>query len=346
MKILLYSPAFHPGLGGLETVVAILAEELHRAGEEVVVVCAVPFADPEPFPFKVVRQPGAGRLLSLVRWCEVFFQANVSLKGIWPLLLVRRPWVVSHHSWYRQPDGTLSWRDRLKRRLLRHAAASVSVSRAMAEDLEVPSVVIENPYRDDLFCRLPDLPRDRDLLFVGRLVSDKGCDLLLDALGRLRSRGLDPGLAIVGAGPEEGALRRRIDGLGLRRQVELTGPLAGEALVRILNRHRVLVAPSRYNEPFGIVVLEALACGCQVIGSGGGGLVDAIGPGGWTFPNGDSEALAQRIEAVLRGELPAPDPAAVREHLARHSPRRVAGEYRAVLAAALSVDRSPPLAET
>lgn len=332
MRILLYSPAFHPSVGGLEAVVAMLADELHQAGHEVRVVCTVPFAGPEPFRFPVVRRPGARQLLAEVRWCEVFFQANVSLKGLWPLLLVRRPWVVSHHSWYRQPDGTLSWRDRLKRRLLRRAAASIAVSRAMADDLEVPSIVVENPFRDDRFRRRPEIPRERELLFVGRLVSDKGCDLLVRALARLAERGVTPRLTVVGGGPEGEPLRRLVEALGLVGTVEFAGAVTGESLVEALNRHRVLVVPSRYDEPFGIVALEALACGASVVGSAGGGLADAIGPGGWTFPNGDVAALADLLEAVLGGGLEPPDEAQVERHLARHTRAAVAGRYLEILA--------------
>ncbi len=353
MKVLIGSPAFYPRIGGLEEVTALIAGELHAAGDEVVVACAEPHDGPEPYPFLVVREPGPARLLGLVRWADVYFQSNVSLKWLWPLALLRRPWVVSHHSWYRQPDGRLSLRDRLKRGLLRYAAASIAVSRAMAEDLEagggevpVPggaTRVIENPYRDDLFRPLPGIPRERDLAFLGRLVSDKGCDLLLEALGRLRTTGLAPDLTVIGVGPEEPALRRQAAELGLGDRVEFAGRVTGEALVSLLHRHRYLVVPSRYNEPFGIVALEGLACGCRVIGSAGGGLADAVGPGGWTFPNRDVAALAGLLARALRDELPAPDSEAVRAHLARHTRRTVGQAYRTVIATA-TADRSPDAA--
>ena len=60
--------------------------------------------------------------------------------------------------------------------------------------------------------------------------------------------------------------------LGLERQVEFTGVLQGETLVRTLNAHRIMVVPSRTPEPFGVVALEGIACGCVVVGSEGGGL--------------------------------------------------------------------------
>jgi glycogen synthase len=333
MRVLFSSPAFLPHVGGLEIHVATLAAELHRAGHEVAVVTRTAGEGADDLPYTVVRRPTALRLLRCVRWCDVFVQANVSLRGLWPLLLVRRPWVVSHHSWYCRSDGRVAWQDRLKRHLLRHAAASIAVSRAVAADLTTPSIVIANPYRDDLFRPLPGVERRRDLAFVGRLVSDKGADLLFDALALLAGRGLRPGLTIAGDGPERPRLEEQAARLGVAAQVEFRGTVTGEGLVRLLNEHRVLAVPSRYAEPFGIVALEGIACGCVVAGSAGGGLAEAIGPCGRTFPNGDVPALARTLHDLLS------DPAAraeclrhAPEHLARHAGGRVAERYLEVFA--------------
>jgi glycosyltransferase involved in cell wall biosynthesis len=316
-------------VGGLEINTANLAGELARLGQEVTVATLTPAGGPDDLPFRVVRNPSAHALVRLVRWCDVFIQQNISLRGLWPLLLVRRPWVVSHHSWYCRSDGRIAWQDRLKRRLLRHAAASIAVSRAMAEDLETPSVVIPNPYRDHLFRLLPDVERSRDLLFVGRLVSDKGVDTLLDALALLAGRELLPRLTVVGDGPERSALAAQAVRLGLAERVDFAGTQTGEDLVLTLNEHRILVVPSRYNEPFGIVALEGIACGCVVVGSEGGGLKEAIGPCGFTFRNGDAADLAGCLEHVLRnGETAAQEClAGVAEHLARHRTDVVARAY-------------------
>jgi glycogen synthase len=331
MKILLYCPVFLPSLGGLEISVARLAEDLTRAGCEVTVVAKTPAAEPERAPYRVVRDPGPLTLLRLARWCDVFFQANVSLRGLWPLFLVRRPWVVSHHGWYSRPDGSRAPQDRLKRFLLRFAT-SIAVSQAVADDLATPSRVIWNAYRDDLFRRLPEVARDGEICFVGRLVSDKGADVLLDALGRLAARSCRPALTVVGDGPERPALEAQARRLGIASQVRFLGSRRNEEVVRLLNVHRILVVPSRYAEPFGIVALEGIACGCLVVGSAGGGLKEAIGPCGLTFPNGDAAALADVLEQALADTvrfLPAPE--VVAAHLTGRSGQAVAAAYLAVL---------------
>jgi len=327
MRILVYTPAFLPKIGGLELNTAHLAEQIRKAGHEVTVVTTTPGGSPDS-GYRVVRNPSPGELLRWTRWCDVFYQSNVSLRGLWPLLLVRRPWVVSHHSWYCRTDGRIAWPDRLKRWLLRFAASSIAVSQAVADDLEVHSVVIPNPYRDDLFRRLPGIERTEDLVFLGRLVSDKGVDVLLDALARLAGEGLRPRLAIVGDGPEAPRLREQSARLGLGGQVEFLGIRKGEELVEILNRHRILVVPSRYNEPFGIVVLEGIACGCIVVGSQGGGLREAIGPCGDTFRNGDAADLARVLGHRLRHpELDASCHEQAAAHLALHSTARATAAY-------------------
>lgn len=339
MKILHYSPAFPPSVGGLENTVVNVAAGLVALGAEVTVVTTTPSAGPDRYPFRVVRRPGHRELLRLVRAHDLYFQANVSLRGLWPLLIVRRPWVVSHHSWYRRADGRIAWQDRLKRRLLGHAASSIAVSRAMADDLHLTrSIVIANPYDEGIFRPHPDIPRTRDLVAVGRLVSDKGFDLLLEALAILQGQGLSPNLTLIGDGPERRNLAARLTALGLDRQVEMTGALPPERVARRLAEHRFLVAPSRYHEPFGLVALEGIACGCAVIGSAGGGLPEAIGPCGLTFPNGDASALADVLTRVLSG-------AGARErllerseeHLSEHTIGRVARHYLSELERVVAV---------
>jgi glycosyltransferase involved in cell wall biosynthesis len=340
MKILVYCPVFYPSVGGLEINVAQLAAGFHAAGHEVIVVAKTENPDREPFAFRVVRNPSRRELVRLVRWCGVFFQANVSLRGLWPLLLVRRPWVVSHQGWYRRPDGSLAPQDRIKRFLLRWGR-SISNSQAVADDLDTPSLVVHNAYRDDLFRRLPEVPRTGELMFLGRLVSDKGVNVLLDALGLLAGRGLRPKLTIAGDGPERPALEEQARRLGITDQITFLGSRHGEDVVRLLNAHRILVVPSLYDEPFGIVALEGIACGCLVIGSRGGGLKEAIGRCGLTFRNGDAGELAGLLADSLTDPLAdqhrfAPDPGEVAEHLESHGGGAMVRAYLQVFAEALA----------
>jgi glycosyltransferase involved in cell wall biosynthesis len=327
MKIFLTSYLFAPSIGGIETVSMVLAREFIAAGHEVRVATITPDPGGTDYGFEVLRQPSFSQLLPHARWCDIYFQNNISLPLAAPLLLVRRPWVVTHQTWIPLPWGLAGVNHRSKRLLLRFAH-SVSISRAVAESMPTKSVVIPNPYDPKVFYLRDGIARDGDLVALGRLVSDKGFDLLLDALGQLARDGLRPKLAVIGDGPEREPLTRQARELGIDAHVTFLGAMTGPRLAEELHRHRIAVVPSRWKEPFGIVALEVAACGCVVVGSHDGGLADAIGPCGVTFPNGDVPALAQALAGLLK------DPDVLvkyrklaPEHLLLHQPPAVAGLY-------------------
>ncbi len=332
MRILLATHLFFPNIGGLETVARVLADEFTALGHQVVVVTQSPrpggeALDKKEFAYPVVRCPSPVKLMRLVLWSEVYFQNNISLRTLWPLLLANRPWIVSHQTWLTRVDGRTGWEDQAKKFAIRFGSP-IAISRAVADPLPVPATLIGNPYQDALFRELPDVPRTKDLVFLARLVSDKGGDVTLEALARLRDRGRTPRLTIVGDGPERPNLEAMAERLSVAGQVEFLGTQTGETLVRILNEHRIMVVPSRLAEPFGVVALEGVACGCAVVGSARGGLPDAIGPCGLLFPNGDADALADRLERLLDDEtLRVRLREGAPEHLAAHSPRQIAAKY-------------------
>ncbi len=341
LRILFSSHFFHPQIGGLEEVSRILAEEFVRLGHEVKLVTQTPDPARHSYPFEMHRRPGWRRLARLVRWCDVFYQNNVSLRTAWPLLFIRRPWIVTHATWTARANGQWGWQDRLKRFLFRFAT-NVAISETVARQLSVASLIFSNPYRAELFQSNPAIPprRDRELAFLGRLVSDKGVDLLLKALAQLKRQGLTPGLTIIGTGPEEKPLRQQAQRLGLDDQVRFVGEKQDAELFALLNAHQILVVPSRWREPFGVVALEGIACGCVVAGSEGGGLKNTIGPCGVTFPNDDSQALAAALQQLLsQPALLKNCRAQATAHLARFQPAVVAKKYLELFASAVAFSR-------
>lgn len=323
MKILLGSHHFFPSTGGIETASNLLGREFVALGHEVRLITQT--AGNGHFPFPVFRRPSAGQLYRHVQWCDVFLQNNISLRTLWPLLFVRRPLCIAHQTWITNADGTTGWQHRLKRFVLRHAT-SFAISRAIAERLPTPSLEVGNPYDDEVFKNEPSSePRVKELIFVGRLVSDKGANLLLEATSLLEAK---PRLTIAGDGPERARLEKQTADLGLQATVDFIGSQASEQLAKLLRRHQILVVPSRWREPFGIVALEGIACGCVVVGSAEGGLAEAIGPCGLTFPNGDARALAAAIDRLLNDPAECESlRARAAEHLARFKPRHVAETY-------------------
>ncbi len=339
MKILFSSYTFSPDVGGIESVSTILAQQFAKAGHEIEVITETP----GDFEDRITRGPSLRKLLGLLSWCDLFFQNNISLRSLIPALFLGKRSIVVHQTWLRSHAGKIGWNNRIKRALLSRVT-NVAISEAIRGDicraaapvalaggalaLQSSIRVIYNPYDHQTFRLLSNIPRDKTLVFAGRLVSDKGVDLLLQAMKILQNDGLEPDLSIIGSGPEEGNLRQLTQALNLDRQVTFAGKQVGSELAELLNRHRILIVPSRWAEPFGIVALEGIACGCVVVGSAEGGLKEAIGPCGLIFPNGDEHALAARLKELLL------DPAKIgflrenaQSHLAKFRRDAIASAY-------------------
>ena len=338
MRLLIHT-RFHPSVGGIETVARLLVGEWIGAGESVTIVTDVKF-DPsreESVDFPVRHRPSRREWVRLLRSHDLLVHFNISLRALWPLLVVPRRFVAVHHGYYTiDRDGHRDWKEKLKLRIARTASKNIAVSEAVAQRIGIPCEVIPNPYDATVFRRDSNVARAGDLIFVGRLVSDKGGDTLLRALAILRARGVRPALTIAGDGPERPSLEKLVAELELESQVTFSGSQTPRAIADLLRRHQILVMPSLWEEPFGVVALEGIACGCAVIGSVGGGLPEAIGPCGITFPNGDAASLAGKIDE-LHGNSNRVEELLTHadEHLARHLPSPVAARYLEVMHSAV-----------
>lgn len=327
MRILISSRAFLPLYGGLEQVMASLAEEFAKAGHSVTV--AAENDGPEEGPgYRVVRRPGARGLYRLARAAEVCLSANVSLNTAPPLLASRRPLVISHQGLY--PRNLNGAAKRLTARLATNIFCSAFVKRALG----LPGVVVPNTYRHGVFVRGDQVDRTEDMIAFGRMVSDKGFHLPIEALAWLRDQSVHRRLTLTGDGPERARLEQLAQRLGVADRVRFTGALTGGALAREIARHQTCIIPSVWEEPFGIVALEALACGVQLIVARTGGLPEASGPGAVFFVAGDAKALAAALARPADQVSPALA-AAQRAFLDQHAPAAIAARYLDVLRLAL-----------
>lgn len=145
-----------------------------------------------------------------------------------------------------------------------------------------------------------DYARDEEkiVLFVGRLVYEKGPHLLLEAASRLRRDDLK--FIFVGDGSMKPYLIDLSDRLGISKKVYFLGHVPDDVLHALYKFASVAVFPSLY-EPFGIVALEAMGVGVPVIVSAVGGLDEIIqhGHNGLKFQPGSSDALAEAIKLVV-----------------------------------------------
>jgi glycosyltransferase involved in cell wall biosynthesis len=339
MKILINSTTFYPAIGGLENMAMDMAVEFVQAGHTVTVVTLIPAKENDrlSFPFDIVRQPTIVHYLRWVRWADVALHFNVTTKGLLPHFFLSTPLVISHQS----PLAEVTKRSGAKYRFKKWLVNTLPILNIGCSDYisrqNPHAVTIHNAYNHQLFqCYTSFEEREGELVYLGRLVSIKGVDLLLKALHLLKLEGIQPKLSIIGDGEDRMKLEQMTKELELQKQVHFTGVKTGQPLVEALNQYQIMVVPSLWKEAFGIVALEGIACGLVVVASEGGGLIDAVGSCGLTFPNGDVVALAAAIRQVWKQPEQLQNyRSAAATHLPSHERSAIAHQYLSVIQHAL-----------
>jgi glycogen(starch) synthase len=147
-------------------------------------------------------------------------------------------------------------------------------------------------------------PHEKLVLFVGRLVYEKGFQLALDALPSVLEGVRDVRFLVAGSGTHEVELKEQARRLGLSDHGSFLGWIGDDVLHSLYRIADLCVVPSIY-EPFGLVALEAMASGCPCIVADTGGLREVVPVGervGLRFNGGDAEHLGVMIERLLVDE--------------------------------------------
>ncbi|MGE0684888.1 MAG: glycosyltransferase family 4 protein [Candidatus Binatia bacterium] len=179
----------------------------------------------------------------------------------------------------------------------------VAPSRAVKEVLLAegigPVEVVENgvPVRT----ARPPLSIPPVVVFAGRLVREKGADVLLRAFAMVVKQNPDARLLIAGDGPERAALCALASQLDVTPQVSLLGHRSLTELEHAFANAWVQVVPSLWEEPFGNVAIEAMMRGTAVVASRAGGLAEIVEDhiSGILVPPGDSTALADALNLLF-----------------------------------------------
>jgi glycosyltransferase involved in cell wall biosynthesis len=171
----------------------------------------------------------------------------------------------------------VGWANRLRASILARLDAVTVVSEAMRQrvqalgrNLPESAVIPMGTDLTDRFTPDPTVSREPFLLFVGRLVRKKGVDLLLDAFASITGDHPELTVVIVGDGPERTALEAQANGLGIDGRVRFLGSVRNDHLPDLCRRATAAVFPFRKEatgdqEGFGLVVVEAMGCGCPVV---------------------------------------------------------------------------------
>lgn len=308
MRLLLVTQDYPPDRGGIQTYCAELARAFSARGHAVRVVC--PEVGPAPVHAEIPTTrlrfagswlflPWAARARALVRE----HRATHVLYAQWQLATLVRDLGIPAGCLVHGRELLTSVLDPatalLLPRVFRRFAAAFPVSCHVETLLEArtrlpasrihrvaPGVDVERfaprspERRAELRARNGFASDDLILLGVGRLAERKRYDRLIACLPALRARHPQIRVALAGSGPCREALQARADALGVRDAVRFLGDVADAEVADVYALGDVFVLPSRGAtrdvEGFGIVFLEAAACGLPAIGSRSGGIVDAL----------------------------------------------------------------------
>lgn len=243
-----------------------------------------------------------------------------------------------------------------KRFVLRRSHAATVVSGAMRETLralgaDVAKVSVQPMGVDtrDRFGMDASVPRSRlEILFVGRLVEKKGLRYLLDAMPGITRRVPGVQLTVAGFGPEEESLKAQARALGVERAVRFLGAVPQTGLPALYRGAALLVAPfveatSGDQEGLGLVLVEAISCGCPILAGNVPAMAEVLGGkfDDMIIDPRDRDAFANRIVGLLID----PEVAQARVRLLREAIGKrfdwdeVAGNYSHMLMQGISMGR-------
>ena len=335
MKILQASSYFYPHIGGVETHVLELSQNLLDMGHEVCVVCAeapksAPYQSLDGLPIfrlPALDLPYVPYMWLLSRRLATFkadvihshypppFMSYGALKG-----LPQLPHVLTYHCDLELPDkiaslpipnvvkksvkylNTKLYLSRVVDNVHKIIATTESYARSSPVLCDYPYTVIPNGIGLEAFDRLArEVYAEREakkVLFVGRLSAVKGVDYLIKAAELVLAQHEDATFVIVGRGEEEERLKALAKDLGDR--IKFCGHITRQALLSLYRTSTVLVLPSFTRlEAFGIVLLEAMASETPVIASRIPGVEDVVGDSGILVQPRDALQLANAVLKVF-----------------------------------------------
>jgi glycosyltransferase involved in cell wall biosynthesis len=337
MRICLYTATALPKLGGQEAVVDSLARHFTRLGHHAVVLAPRPRLPMLPqdhnLPYPVSRHPrfySTRHFVSFYRRYLLALHAKekfdvIHCHDVYPTgylaALCREkigvPTVITSHGGDVREGNIRISKSGMEARYIRAvetADALVSIGNFTTEGFrrlhgsEERITTIPNGIDLEPFTATAGRPVDLDtrikagqfILFLGRLKSRKGVDVLLDAITHLPVK-IGIHVVIAGTGEEEAELKSLAKELNVDRRVHFVGRVDGEGKMWLLQNAMCVTMPSREWEAFPLVLLESYAAGKAVIGSRIPGIEDLVEDGqtGRLVPEGSPEALADAFAELI-----------------------------------------------
>jgi glycosyltransferase involved in cell wall biosynthesis len=333
MRVVIVAPPYYEipprAYGGTELICYLLAEGLVDRGHDVTVIGAGPRRTRAHFiPTFPQAQPEGGESAASIELHHASVVAT-AIRNIGPDVVHVHttrlpeippsiPTVVTMHSAVSGPDATDARLDVIARQ-----ARLVAISHAQAAAAPGIGWAGVVPNGIDVSRYPIGSQRGKTVVFLGRISPYKGTHIAIDA-----ALAAGRPLVIAGAGtiPQERAYFDTEIRPRLGRGVTWVGELGFDRKVELLARAACLVFPARWDEPFGLVLIEAMACGCPVAGLCAGAVPELV-------VNGETGILCQtpaELGAAIR-QATRLDPARCRAHVEKYfSTARMVTDYESI----------------
>jgi glycosyltransferase involved in cell wall biosynthesis len=369
MRFALLTTTFYPTLGGAEKQLDLLARGLLARGHDPVVIAPlVPGRNNGlDLPYRVHRYPRLRSKRFGLRWHARFLETLhreqpfdlVHAHGAYPAAYMamgfarrhRLPLIVRAHGGDVLPDEAIGSSPRLRARMQRALAAADVLIAQNEEFVELLGHLSGHPDRvfrigNGVEIELYQRPVDPNphpaappvALTLSTFYAKKGLDVLLDAWALVLPHHPDAHLHLAGHGPDEGALRERVERLRLTGSVSFLGNIKGVDKTARLQSCAVYVSSAR-REVFSNALLEAAAAGCRLVATDVGAnreVVSTVGNGELVPPD-NAPLLAEALDRALCEGRPRLTPEQQRERMTPFSLDTALDRY---LDAALTIRRA------
>ncbi|WP_199459483.1 glycosyltransferase [Vibrio owensii] len=218
------------------------------------------------------------------------------------------PFVITEHSTGFSRNYYKSYQLKYLRKILEASSANISVGEGLKNDLQkytdnevkiIPNMVDVQFFSANGYSNFKTNSDSFTFFSLGDLTYKKGFDILIDSFFRAFGNNSKFRLKIGGAGEESDNLKARAKNLGLSSQIDFLGPLSREQVAIEMNNSDAFVLASRF-ETFGVVFIEALACGKPIVVPDIPGPKDIVVPNnGIIFKKGNKEDLADKMLYVV-----------------------------------------------
>lgn len=332
MKILVYSHFFYPSIGGVETASCCLATHLTKQGQDVTVVTRIKDINKSNnYNFKIIRNPNFKSLLKLIKESDIIHMQGYNIFIFLLSKFFNTKIIWDHHGYDTICLKVEAWNGSecnyrfvqclkclkvdysivkvtyllilyyIKQFSKNKVTYHISHRNYVENRLKLKNnIMIPNCL--NLNCRDYSEKSQFDILFVGRLVKEKGCDTLIKAAAICKSNGLDLSIVICGDGHFRTEIENLIEIYKLESIVNLMGFVDKKSLTKLFSESKIVVVPSLWPETFGLVALEAMMYKKPVIASDYGGLSETVNNSGLLFEPGNEHDLADKITELMNNE--------------------------------------------